>query len=212
MRRVSWRRQSVAKELARGAAEATAGPYGPALETALPAADRAEALSRAVLPDRWAAELARRESAAEARVVAVYLPALDLIAAGSRLAEPQLAELAAATLGEVDRLVADLSRAAGTTIVVVDPGRRGGAEGRALVGRPGCGAGARPWLEPAAVASGLLRASGLPQSRELPEPPGFCSWPDAPAAIDGFGERHAAPPAGDDAGAYLESLRSLGYL
>ena len=199
-------------ELARAAAATTAGSFAPAITAALPPEARDAALARAALPDRWAAAVARGESGAGAGVVAVYLPALDLIAAESALAEPQLAELAAAALGEVDGLVAELARGAGTTIVVFDPGRRGGGEGRALVARPGCAAGARPALEPAAVASGLLRAAGLPQSRELPPPPGFCTWPEPPAVVDGYGERRSAATAGEDPDAYLESLRSLGYL
>jgi hypothetical protein len=100
-----------------------------------------------------------------------------------------------------------------TIVVVFDPGRRGGGEGRALVWRGGCRAEARPRIDPRELASALLRAAGLPQSGEVPAPPAFCEWPEPPAQVATYGERAAAPRAAAASGdEYLESLRALGYL
>ena len=63
-----------------------------------------------------------------------------------------------------------------------------------------------------AVASALLRAAGLPQSAELPAPPGGCRWPEPPVTFPGYGEPRRTQPTPTEGGEYLESLRSLGYL
>lgn len=199
-------------ELVRRAAETEPGPFAAPLEAALERSRVAAALERAVLPDRFASALAVEESAAGARAVAVYLPGLDLLADGWSGGQQAFSEMVRLSLVEADALIGELAKSAGTLVVLFDPGRRGGGEGRALVAREGCAAEARPRLEPAQAAAALARAAGLPQSRELPEPPSFCPWPAAPATVDGYGERRApAAPAGDS-DAYLESLRSLGYL
>ncbi|HSM14518.1 MAG TPA: hypothetical protein VLA66_10675, partial [Thermoanaerobaculia bacterium] len=146
-----------------------------------------------------------------ARALAVYLPALDLLAADWTGGSEPFAELVRIELVAADRLVESLA-GFGTVVVVVDPGRRGGEQGRILLGRPGCASETRPALEPAAVASALLRALGLPQSEELPAPPAICPWPEPPARVPSFGERAPGPGGAERAGEYLENLRSLGYL
>jgi hypothetical protein len=118
-------------------------------------------------------------------------------------------------LAEADALASALVAAENgptTLVAVFDPGRRGGGEGRVLIWRSGCSASARPDIALEAVASSVLRAAGLPQSRELPDPPRFCAWPDAAGVVASYGVRaEAAGGHGEDA-AYLEDLRSLGYL
>jgi hypothetical protein len=203
---------SRAAELARRAAETEPGSFAAPLEAALDRPRAAAALERAVLPDRFASALAVEESAAGARAVAVYLPGLDLLADGWTGGPRVFAELVRLSLIEADALIGELAKSAGTVVVLFDPGRRGGGEGRALVARDGCAAEARPRLEPAQAAAALARAAGLPQSRELPEPPAFCPWPAPPATVDGYGERRAPATPDGDPDAYLESLRSLGYL
>jgi hypothetical protein len=175
-------------------------------------AERDELERRALEPDRFHREVAAAEGRAGARAVAVYLPALDLAAAGWKWGAGRWAELVAQELAAADRLVGELASEGGTLIVVFDPGRRAGTEGRVLIRHPGCRAAARPEIDPRQLASALLRAAGLPQSRELPPPPEFCAWPAPPAEVASYGER--AVPGGAEAGSeeYLETLRSLGYL
>ncbi len=62
------------------------------------------------------------------------------------------------------------------------------------------------------MASALLRALGLPQSGELPPPPGGCRWAPPPVAVAGYGEPRRGAPRGIESAEYLENLRSLGYL
>mgnify|MGYP003429209640 FL=1 len=111
-------------------------------------------------------------------------------------------------------------------IVVLDPGRRNGKEGRVLIARsPGAAvpdpAVSRPaacrmeaglTVVPEALASALIRSLGLPQSAELPEPPAFCTWPLPPARLAGYGARAPNSEMPGDSRDYLENLRSLGYL
>ncbi len=178
----------------------------------LSAAERDDLERRALAPDRFHRAVAASEAAGSARAVAVYLPALDLAAAGWKWGTGRFAELVESELQAADRLVGELAAGGGTLVVVFDPGRRGGGEGRVLVHRAGCRAAARPDLDPRQFAAALLRAAGLPQSRELPPPPEFCAWPAPPSEVASFGERraHAAGEAGSEE--YLETLRSLGYL
>jgi hypothetical protein len=180
----------------------------------LPAPTRA-VLTQALDSDRFHRALAGGLGR-EARAVAVYLPALDLAAHASVLGAPRFGELVRRELVAADRLAGELADGPDggptTLIAVFDPGRRGGGEGRVLVWRAGCGASSRPQIELESVAAALLRAAGLPQSRELPEPPAFCHWPAAPETVPSFGVRaESATTAADDA-AYLDQLRSLGYL
>src|SRR5688572_23224582 len=97
----------------------------------------------------------------------------------------------------------------GTVVVVFDPGRRGGGEGRALMWRRGGCAAARsagaeangggagtpptssaalPDVLPEELAAALFRTVGLPQSAELPAP-GFCRFSPPPARVPSFGSR-----------------------
>jgi hypothetical protein len=166
-------------------------------------------------PAELADELYRRlaaESADGARAVAVYLPAIDLLAAAGAPSGAALAQIVDRELAAADRLVGELAAHATTLVVIFDPGRRGGGEGRALLLRAGCGSAERPGLDPRAVAALLLRAAGLPQSAELPEPPGFCPWPAPPARLPTYGERRPAAASAAAEREYLETLRALGYL
>jgi hypothetical protein len=182
---------------------------------------RREILDAALLPDLFYLRLARA-SDPEARVVAVYLPGLDIAAdlwRGSTLAFGDLLEAHLSELG--GGLAADgfLDRF-DTVVVIADPGRRadsrGTPSGRALAWSRGglgdCGSLAGPTpAEPAELTALVLRAAGLPQSGELPEPPAVCRW-DAPVArVPSFGRRapEVETPAAEE---YLENLRSLGYL
>jgi hypothetical protein len=180
-------------------------------EPLAPEAAPAAVAERALEPDRFYREVARL-AGGEARAIALYLPAADLAAALDDAGGDALAELVRRELIEADRLIGELVPGFGAVAVVLEPGRRGGREGRALIWNGRCAAAARPRLAPAQVAAALLRAAGLPRSLELPEPPAFCEWPAAAASVASYGERaDAGAPAerGDD---YLETLRSLGYL
>ncbi len=213
-----------APDLARLARATEPGPSGSTLEAALPAKLAEELLRRAVLPDRFYREVARREAADRPEAMALYLPAIDLLAEGWIGGDVALADLVRAELEEADRLIGGLMEGVGTLVVVLDPGRRKGGMGR--MGRVGrvlfahpapdpraiCRGGADLQVAPEAVAAALIRALGLPQSAELPEPPGFCSWPEPPARVSGFGERSPGGERPGDSRDYLENLRSLGYL
>ena len=67
-------------------------------------------------------------------------------------------------------------------------------------------------VQPEELAAGLFRAAGLPQSGELPAPPGVCRWPDPPARIPSYGRRETAGAAASASDEYLRNLRSLGYV
>jgi hypothetical protein len=199
-----------------GLARATdPGPSGSTLAAALPANLAEELLRRAVLPDRFYREAARRELPQAPRALALYLPAADLLAEGWIGGDVALADLVRTELAEADSLLSALGGEFGTLIVVLDPGRRGGQEGRVLIARStSCTprGGIAPETTPEAVAAALLRALGLPQSAELPEPPAFCTWPEPPARLPAYGERMPSRELPGDSGNYLENLRSLGYL
>ena len=212
-----------AADLARLARAIEPGPSGTTLEAALPPKLAGELLRRAVLPDRFYREAARREAANRPDAMALYLPAVDLLAEGWIGGDVALADLVRSELEEADRLIGGLVEGLGTLVVVLDPGRRNGGNagaGRVLLARlsgvpsarPTCRAGADLQVTPEAVAAALVRALGLPQSAELPEPPAFCTWPEPPARIAGFGERAPSVELPGDGEDYLENLRSLGYL
>lgn len=219
-----------AAELAGLARAIDSGPSGSTLAAALPAKLADELLQRAVLPDRFYREAVRREMAKRPRALALYLPAIDLLAEGWIGGDVALADLVRAELAETDALVGALAQEFGTLVIVLDPGRRNGRDGRVLVaghaapataGSAGPPADAmrftcRPDLDlevsPGAIAALLMRALGLPQSAELPEPPGFCAWPAPPDRLAGYGERIPAAELPGDSRDYLENLRSLGYL
>lgn len=178
------------------------------LGAALPTAGAADVLERAVRPDLFYLAAARLALAESPRAASLYLPGLDIAAAQWRGSDVAFADLVRATLLAADRWVGD-AEGFSTVVVVADPGRRGGAEGRVLLLRRGCGG--EGVVAPAQVAASLVRALGLPQSAELPEPTAACSWPSPPATVARYGERRA--PAAAGAGAeYLENLKALGYL
>lgn len=224
-----------AAELARLAQATDAGPSGATLAASLPASLAETLLERAVLPDRFYRAIVRREANHRPRALAVYLPAIDLLAEGWIGGDVALADLVRAELAESDALAGDLAQEFETLVIVLDPGRRNdreGREGRVLIARRSGaaavagGAGPGPAAPPAfpcrsegslevapeAIAAALMRSLGLPQSAELPEPPAFCSWPEPPARVSGYGGRIPSADLPDDSGNYLENLRSLGYL
>ncbi len=58
--------------------------------------------------------------------MALYLPAIDLLAEGWIGGDVALADLVRAELEEADRLIGGLMEGFGTLVVVLDPGRRRG--------------------------------------------------------------------------------------
>jgi len=207
-----------AADLARLARSIAPGPAGETLSAALPAVLAEEVLSRAILPDRFYREAARREATRQPQAMALYLPAVDLLAEGWIGGDVALADLVRAELAETDGLLSELAAGVGTLVVVLDPGRRGGSEGRMLIARARissgvqCAAEKRAEVVPETAGAVLMRALGLPQSAELPEPPTFCTWPEPPARIPAFGPRRPSSEMPGDGRDYLENLRSLGYL
>ena len=206
-----------AAELAALLRTVTAGSFGETIEAALPPELAAAALERALLPDRFYREIALRQAAEGPRALALYLPAIDLLAEEWIGGDVAFADLVRLQLTATDDLIGELEAIAGRTllIVVADPGRRGGFEGRIFIDGPTCLRGLpdpRNALAPTEVAAALIRNLGLPQSAEIPPPPALCDWPPAPAAVPAFGFPRTEPdPAGGTA-EYLESLRALGYL
>jgi hypothetical protein len=211
-------------------ADAAAGEDGAArrlLAAALPAAEAAAVAERSATPDEFYARVFAESLAAPGappRAAALYLPGLDIAAAGWRGGDVAFADLVRAELGAADRL---LGRALaqpgwGSVAVVLDPGRRrrGGGAGRVLFWqRRGCGGGsgaaASAEIAPEALTAGLLRTLGLPQSAELPPPPAWCRWPEPPATVATYGRPQPRPLPGapaEEAAEYLRNLRSLGYL
>jgi len=179
--------------------------------TDLPAALSERLSETALLPDEFHRRVAQRWFRTGPRALALYLPALDLAAAlepGEEVLEP----LVDRELAELDRLIDAIAGENVVLAVVFDPGRRGGGEGRIAFLGAGCSAATRPTVDLRQVAATLLRAAGLPQSAELPEPASFCPWPAPPAEVATFGERHAVAGSEAEASEYLETLRSLGYL
>jgi hypothetical protein len=208
------------RELAR---RSGAGPGSdPILRAALPPRSAAAVLEKAVAPDRFYREVFAGQLPAAPRAAALYLPALDIAAAGWQGGDVAFADLVRSELLEADRLLGKALDGFGTVAVVLDPGRRrsggSGREGRILIWRrAGCGAAGnprkiRPEIPAAAVASSLLRALGLPQSGELPEPPAGCAWPAPPVTVPSYGEPNRPAPPLSEGGEYLKNLRSLGYL
>jgi hypothetical protein len=204
-------------------ARAAAQPVGDGTETrlaaALPPQAASAVLQRALIPDRFYRQVFEREMARQPRAAALYLPALDIAADGWQGGDVAFADLVRAELRAADLLLGRTLPDVGTVVVVLDPGRRRHAGGgRIVLWRRGvrCGGVKRaPALAPEAAASALLRALGLPQSEQLPEPPAVCAWPEPPLVIAGYGERRERQERsgkGPEGREYLESLRSLGYL
>ncbi len=186
------------------------------LVAALRPALAAEVLDRAILPDRFYREVFARHLSTSPRAAALYLPGLDIAAAGWRGGDVAFADLMRSELAATDRLLAGALDGVGTVVLVLDAGRRKeGGEGRILLWRRAGCAGTREGLaksSPEAVAAALLRALGLPQSAELPLPPPGCRWEPPPVVVAGYGEPHRGTPQGPESEEYLRSLRSLGYL
>jgi hypothetical protein len=205
--------------LRRRAAEGSDEAAVAVARAALPATASAALAERALLPERFYRLAFAGEAPRRPRAAALYLPALDLAADGWTGGEVAFADLLAAELGAADRLLRELLAAGdwGTVLVVIDPGRRGGGEGRALLWRRGgcvTPAGASPRLSavlPEELAAALFRTVGLPQSEELPAPPSLCRWPAPPARVSGYGRRDAGAAA-ETSDEYLRNLRSLGYV
>lgn len=188
------------------------GAFAETLAAAVPAPLAADALGRAILPDRFYREVVRRESAERPRATALYLPALDLVAEGWLGGDVALADLVRRQLQEVDQLLGELVDDQGVAVILFDPGRRRPGDGRALLWRRGCRAEIVGTLDPLDVAPTLLRALGLPQSRELQAPVPLCGWAVPPAVVDGYGERAPRVESPESSREYLDNLRSLGYL
>ena len=199
---------------AAGAGAANRGD--PRLAAALPPGLAADVLDRAIIPDRFYREIFSRHLSTKPRAAALYLPGLDIAAAGWRGGDVAFADLMRSELAATDRLLAGALDGVGTVVLVLDPGRRKeGGEGRILLWRRAGCAGTREGLaksSPEAVAAALLRALGLPQSAELPLPPPGCRWEPPPVIVAGYGEPHRGTPQGPESEEYLRSLRSLGYL
>jgi hypothetical protein len=222
------REKRVAENLVRDTRNNEGGEMPSRLAAALPPDAAASVRDRALLPDVFYRRIFEERLAAPSgspRAAALYLPGLDIAADGWRGGDVAFADLVRNELSAADRLLAGALQGFGTVMIVADPGRRReGSEGRVLVWRRGgCGAGKSPMepmepmkeIAPEAVASALLRALGLPQSRELPPPPAGCRWAPAHAVIPGYGEprqRQGSAAEQGEGGEYLESLKSLGYL
>jgi hypothetical protein len=155
------------------------------------------------------------------RLMLLYLPGLDILAGAleepGRSAEERVALAAALTeeASVVARLLADGSLTAGADLwaVLLDGGRRA-TDGALLLGGPLAREGAST-LRPVDVAPTLLAALGVPASLEAAGSvradllaPGTA--PSATVASWGRRRATAAPPI--DANAYVDNLKSLGYL
>lgn len=185
----------------------------PRLAAALPPKDLASVLQRALLPDRFYRRAFEARLSEQPKAAALYLPGLDIAADGWSGGDVAFTDLVRAELSAADALLARALPGVGTVAVVVDPGRRrAGSQGRVVIWRRARCAGRGGAIEPEAVASGLLRALGLPQSGELPPPPAGCRWPPAPVTVPAFGEPRQGRGPAQQGEEYLKSLRSLGYL
>ena len=200
-----------APEVVRARESVTPGPLSALLAASVGSEAAARLLAQAILPDRFYREVFAAALGREPAAACLYLPGLDIAAEGWTGGRVAFGDLVRFELAEVDALLARFAGDFGTVAVVFDPGRREGSEGRAMLWRrDGCTGGGT--IGPGAIAAGLLRALGLPQSEELPPPPAACPWPEPPATVPGYGARApaGAPPRADEE--YLESLRALGYL
>lgn len=184
-----------------------------ALAAALPAPQARALLEKAFLGDRFYLDAFSAGLSSRPRAAALYLPGLDIAADGWTAGAVPFADVVRAQLEAANAQVASALAGFGTVAVVVDPGRRGGAQGRVIVWRAaGCKEAKPATIEVGAVASGLLRALGLPQSLELPLPPAGCAWPAPPATVPSYGRRGAANVSSAKSDEYLKNLKSLGYL
>ena len=104
-----------AADLARLARTIEPGPSGSTMVAALPSKLAEAVLQRAILPDRFYREVVRHEAARHPDAVAVYLPAVDLVAEGWIGGDVALADLVRFELEEADRLIGDWARSMATT-------------------------------------------------------------------------------------------------
>jgi len=158
----------------------------------LPAEARGPLLERALHPDAFYRSVFRQGLARQPRAAALYLPGLDLAADGWRWGDVAFTDLLRSELAATDRLLAEALDGFGTVVVVLDPGRRSASSaGRVLLWRrqgcPPTSISAPPTVELRSLAAGLLRAAGLPQSAELPEPPAVCQWSEPPTRVESYG-------------------------
>ena len=150
----------------------------------------------------------------------VYLPGLDILR--DRLERDELALVEKATLllrytawldGRVQRSV-EAHR--GRVMLIGDPGRSGSGEGFVSMTGAEIPAGCvEPPMPASAVASLILRLTGLPTGRDMAAfAPAGCLADWAPKFVDSYGARvfdGAPEPSAFDA-EMLERLKSLGYL
>ena len=172
---------------------------------------------RALAPDRFYRAAFLSGLSIRPKAAALYLAALDIAAVDWPAGSLAFGDRVRAELLAADRLIESARPGFDTVAIVVDPGRRGGGEGRIVLWRAaGCRAGmaGRPLetLAPEALASGLMRTLGLPQSAELPAPPAACAWPAPPGRVATYGVPASSAAAARESVEYLENLRSLGYL
>lgn len=204
-------------QLEREAAEPGPEPFRATLNAALPAAEAEGLAQRSLRPDLFYRRIfgERLAAASRPRAAALYLPGLDIAAADWRGGAVAWGDLIREELAATDALLPEIGDF-GTVAVVFDPGRRQvGGEGRVLLWRrQGCRSApaGEARTTPEAVAAGLLRALGLPQSAELPAPPALCAWPEAPVGLAAYGTPRQRIPIASERSDYLENLRSLGYL
>lgn len=210
--------------------DATADGEGRAVEIARSALGAAadSVVERALRPEIFYRQAFLLEIRPETRAAALYLPALDLVASDWEGGEVAFVDLVRSEMKAADRTL-DLALQSGdwdTVVVIADPGRRGEGGRRTLGERSstpnagrvvlwngrGCDGATGTAVTLEAVAAGIFRALGLPQSAELPDPARACNWPPAPVTIETFGRRDIELAVSKEGDEYLENLRSLGYL
>lgn len=207
-----------------------------ALRRVLPEDEVEVLLQDVLLPDVFYLQSFESLWTDETRSGALYLPALDILAANgdSGASAPGApvpgalvrADLVRRQLIAVDGLIGRLLDRGVSVVLVVDPGRvpstasQVGTQGPAALGRAFVlGAEVRSCplsdeegiVEPAQIGSAVLRLLGLPQSREVPKPMG-CGWRKPSMTVESYGRRTAAGADGAESAEYLENLKSLGYL
>src|SRR5436309_4971799 len=106
-----------AEVAALAAADAAGNDRDPRLAAALPPATAAGVLDRAVLPDRFYREVFARHLGAGPRAAALYLPGLDIAAAGWRGGDVAFADLMRSELAATDRLLAGALDGVGTVVL-----------------------------------------------------------------------------------------------
>ncbi len=183
----------------------------------LPVEARQPLLERALHADAFYRSVFQQGLARKPRAAALYLPGLDLAADGWSWGDVAFTDLLRTELVATDQLISRAAGEFGTIAVVFDPGRREpSGEGRVLLWRrqgcPPVSVGAAATLDLRSLASGLLRAAGLPQSAELLEPPAACHWGEPPTRVESYGRPRPRRQPVELGAEYLEGLHALGYL